>query len=53
MASQYSSYNTKIANAQKALEAAQDKYYKKFSVMESTLSKINSNSSSFSSFFGG
>ncbi|WP_197026887.1 flagellar filament capping protein FliD [Butyrivibrio sp. FCS014] len=53
MASQYSSYNTKISNAQKALEAAQDKYYKKFSTMESTLSKINSNSSSFSSFFGG
>lgn len=53
MASQYSAYNTKISDAQSALEAAQDKLYKKFSVMETTLAKINSNSSSVSSFFGG
>ena len=53
MASQYSAYNTKIANAQEALEAAQDKLYTKFSTMETALSKINSSSSSFSSFFGG
>ncbi len=53
MASQYSAYNTKISDAQKALEAAQDKYYKQFSSMESALSKINSASGSLSSFFGG
>ena len=53
MASQYSAYNTKISDAQSALEAAQDKLYKKFSVMETTLAKINSNSGSMSSFFGG
>ncbi len=53
MASQYSAYNTKISDAQKALEAAQDKYYKQFSRMETALSKINSNSGSLSSFFGG
>ncbi len=53
MASQYSAYNTKISDAQKALEAAQDKYYRKFSKMESALSKINSSSGSLSSFFGG
>ncbi|MBR4669462.1 flagellar filament capping protein FliD [Butyrivibrio sp. INlla21] len=53
MASQYSAYNTKISDAQKALEAAQDKYYKKFSVMETALSKINSSSSSLANFFGG
>lgn len=53
MASQYSAYTTKISDAQKALEAAQDKYYKKFSVMETALSKINSNSNSMASFFGG
>ena len=52
MASQYSAYNTKISDAQKALEAAQDKYYSQFSRMESTLAKINSNSGSLSSFFG-
>lgn len=53
MASQYSSYNTKISDAQKALNAAQDKLYSKFSAMETALAKINSNSGSFSSFFGG
>jgi len=53
MASQYSSYNTKISDAQKALDAAQDKLYKKFSVMETALAKINSSSGSLSSFFGG
>ncbi len=53
MASQYSSYNTKISDAQKALEAAQDKLYKKFSLMESALAKTNSASGSLSSFFGG
>lgn len=53
MASQYSAYNTKISTAQKALEAAQDKYYRQFGRMESTLAKINSNGGSLSSFFGG
>lgn len=53
MASQYSAYNTKISDAQKALEAAQDKYYRQFSRMESTLAKINSNGGGLSSFFGG
>ena len=52
MASQYSSYNTKISDAQKALEAAQDKLYTKFSKMESAMAKINSSSGSLSSFFG-
>ncbi|WP_248405470.1 flagellar filament capping protein FliD [Butyrivibrio fibrisolvens] len=52
MASQYSSYNTKISNAQKALEAMQDKLYKKFASMETALAKTNSNSSSLSGFFG-
>ena len=53
MASQYSAYNTKISDAQKALEAAQDKYYKQFSRMETALAKTNSASGSLSGFFGG
>ena len=52
MASQYSAYNTKISDAQTALEAAQDKLYSKFSKMETALSKINSTSGSLSGFFG-
>jgi flagellar hook-associated protein 2 len=53
MASQYSSYNTKISSAQKALEAMQDSLYKKFSAMETALAKTNSNSGSLTGFFGG
>ncbi len=53
MASQYSAYNTKINTAQKALEAAQDRYYAKYAAMEKSLSKINSTSGSLSGFFGG
>ena len=53
MASQYSAYNTKISDAQKAYEAAQDKYYKQFSKMETALAKVNSTSGSLTSFFGG
>lgn len=53
MASQYSSYNTKISDAQKALEAMQDKLYSKFSAMETALAKTNSTSGSLSSYFGG
>ena len=52
MASQYSAYTTKISDAQDALEAAQDKLYTKFSRMETALSKLNSSSSTMSSFFG-
>ncbi len=53
MASQYSAYNTKISDAQSALEAAQDKLYKKFSKMETALSKVNNTSGTLSNYFGG
>ena len=52
MASQYSAYNDKIDASQKALEAAQDKLYKKFSRMETALSKVNSTSGAISNYFG-
>ena len=52
MASQYSAYNTKISDAQTALEAAQDKLYKKFSAMETALAKINNSSGTLTNFFG-
>lgn len=52
MASQYSDYNTKISEAEDALEKKQDYYYSKFSAMETALSKLNSNSSSLSSMLG-
>lgn len=53
MASQYSSYTSKISEYEAALTAAQDKYYKKFSAMETALAKINSSSGSLSNMFGG
>ncbi|MBQ3797479.1 MAG: flagellar filament capping protein FliD [Butyrivibrio sp.] len=53
MASQYSSYTTKISDAEKALTAAQDRYYSKFASMEKALAKINSSSSSLSGMLGG
>lgn len=53
MASQYSAYNSKITTAQEALEAAQDKLYKKFSKMETALAKVNSSSGTLSQYFGG
>lgn len=52
MASQYSAYNTKISDAEKALERAQDRYYSKFTAMEKALAKINSSSGSLSNMFG-
>jgi flagellar hook-associated protein 2 len=52
MASQYSSYTTKISDAEEALTAAQDKYYSKFSAMETALAKINSSSSSLAGMLG-
>ncbi len=51
MASQYSAYTTKIADAQDALEAAQDRLYTKYAAMETALSKINSSSGALSGFF--
>ncbi|MCR4744259.1 MAG: flagellar filament capping protein FliD, partial [Lachnospiraceae bacterium] len=53
MASNYSSYNTKISEAEDELTAKQDYYYNKFAAMETALSKINSNSSAFASLIGG
>jgi flagellar hook-associated protein 2 len=52
MASQYSDYNSKISDAEKALEARQDYYYKKFASMETALAKINSTSASFGNMLG-
>lgn len=45
-------WTTKITELESKLSDMEDKYYKKFSVMESTLAKINSKGSSVSSFFG-
>lgn len=52
MASEYSDYTSLIKKWEEKLSDKEDYYYKKFSSMESALTKLNSQSSSFSSYFG-
>lgn len=52
MKTDISDYKTKIAEAQKKLNAIEDKYYKQFSAMETAIGKLNSQQSSLSSMLG-
>lgn len=52
MASEYSSYNTTIKEWEKKLTDMEDKYYKKFSAMESSLSKLQSSTTSLTGLMG-
>lgn len=53
MASEYSDYTDLIKKWEDKLTDKEDYYYKKFSSMETALSKLNSQTSSLSSLFGG
>lgn len=53
MASEYSDYTSIIKKWEQKLEDKEDYYYKKFSSMETALSKLNSQTSSLSGLFGG
>lgn len=52
MASEYSSYNKLINKWQDKVTAMEDKYYKQFSKMESSLAKLQASSSSITGYFG-
>lgn len=52
MATQYSSYKTKISEQEEKISTWEDYYYKKFSRMESALALLNSQTSSISGLFG-
>lgn len=52
MASEYSDYTTTIKKWEQKLQDQEDAYYKKFSAMETALSKLQSQTSSMSSLFG-
>ena len=52
MASEYSDYTDLIKKWEEKLEDKEDYYYKKFSSMETALSKLNSQTSSLSGLFG-
>lgn len=52
MASEYSDYTSLIKKWEDKLEAQEEYYYKKFSQMETALSKLNSQSSALAGLFG-
>lgn len=51
MKTEYNEYTKKIAELEKKLTEAEDRYYKKFSNMEVALSKLTSNQNAISSLF--
>lgn len=51
MKSDYDKYTKEIKELEKKLADAEDRYYKKFTAMETALAKLNSNSSAISSLF--
>lgn len=53
MQTDYASYTTKISAAEKKLTAYEDKWYSKFSSMETALAKMQSNSSAITGLLGG
>lgn len=53
MKSNYSDYTTKIAEMEKKLNAYEDKWYSKFSKMETALAKMQSNASAITGLLGG
>ena len=52
MTSQYSDYDDKISDQEDAIEDFEDRWYSKFSAMETALSKLESKSSAVSSLLG-
>lgn len=53
MQEEYDSYTTKIKELEEKLQDYEDKWYKKFSAMETALAKLQSNSSAVTSLLGG
>lgn len=53
MQSEYDAYTKEIAAQEESITAYEDKWYQKFSAMETALSKLNSKSSAISGLLGG
>ena len=53
MKEDYDSYKDKIKKQEARLTALEDKWYKKFSAMETALARMQSNQSAISSLLGG
>ena len=52
MKTEYDGYKTKIKDLEKALADYEDKWYKKFSKMETAMAKLQSNTSAVTSMLG-
>lgn len=53
LTSDYTSYNSKIADLEEKLFAYEDKWYKKFAEMETAMAKMQSNSTAVTNMLGG
>ena len=53
LATDYSGYNSKIADLEEKLFAYEDKWYAKFAAMETAMAKMQSNSNAVTSMLGG
>lgn len=53
MKEEYDDYTKKIAEAEKKLQTYEDKWYKKFSAMETAMAKMQSNASAVTALLGG
>ena len=53
MKSDYDDYKTKIAEQEQELADYEDKWYEKFSKMETALAKMQSNTNALTSLLGG
>ena len=53
MKSDYDDYTKKIAELEEKLTDYEDKWYKKFSAMETAMAKMQSNASAVTSLLGG
>lgn len=53
MKSDFTSFNSKISEMEKKLNAYEDKWYKKFSKMETAMAKMQSNTSAVTALIGG
>lgn len=53
MKKEYSNYTSKISDQEKLVADYEDRYYKKFTAMETAMSKMNSQQSALTKLFGG
>ena len=53
MQKEYDEYTSKIAEQEKKITAAEDKYYKQFAAMETALAKLESKSNAIAGLLGG